>query len=163
MTTRPVTFHRPFSTLLEDNYATLRRKYESIFCPTRPRDHGCRTCCRHSAIYASSMSDKALRYRADRGMLDRDEQMALLVMRVSGATYGRKFYPQVAGVGFSFNPYAWDRAIDPQAGVIRLVFGLGTRAVNRSDDDYTRVIALNAPDKRPEVNFNEVAHDPASR
>ncbi len=61
-------------------------------------------------------------------------------------------------MGFSFNPYAWDRAIDPQAGVIRLVFGLGTRAVNRSDDDYTRVIALNAPDKRPEVNFNEVAH-----
>jgi len=72
--------------------------------------------------------------------------------------YGRNFYPQVAGVGFSFNPYAWDRAIDPKAGVVRLVFGLGTRAVNRSDDDYTRVIALNAPEKRPETNFDEVAH-----
>jgi len=95
------------------------------------------------------MSEKALRYRADRGMLDRDEQMALLVMRVSGAMYDRYFYPHIAGVGFSFNPYAWDRAIDPKAGVVRLVFGLGTRAVNRSDDDYTRIIALNAPRSGP--------------
>jgi hypothetical protein len=83
--------------------------------------------------------------------------MALLIMRVSGAMYDRHFYPQVAGVGFSFNPYVWDRAIDPTAGVVRLVFGLGTRAVNRSDDDYTRIIALNAPEKRPEANFDEVA------
>jgi hypothetical protein len=102
------------------------------------------------------MSERALRYRARRGMLDKDEQMALLVMRVSGAMYGRNFYPQAAGVGFSFNPYAWDPAIDPKAGVMRLVFGLGTRAVDRSDDDYTRVVALNAPDKRPEGNFDKV-------
>jgi len=71
--------------------------------------------------------------------------------------YDRHFYPQMAGVGFSFNPYVWDRAIDPKAGVVRLVFGLGTRAVNRSDDDYTRVIALNVPEKRPEANFGEIA------
>ena len=107
-------------------------------------------------IYASSMSERALRYRARRGMLDKDEQMALLVMRVSGAMYGRNFFPQAAGVGFSFNPYAWDPEIDPKAGIVRLVFGLGTRAVDRSDDDYTRVVALNAPDKRPEANFDEV-------
>ena len=33
--------------------------------------------------------------------------------------------------------------------MLRLVFGLGTRAVDRSDDDYTRVVALNAPERRP--------------
>jgi hypothetical protein len=102
------------------------------------------------------MSEKALRYRAQRGLLDRDEQMALLVMRVSGAMHERDFFPDMAGVGLSFNPYAWSEYIDPKAGVVRLVFGLGTRAVDRSDDDYTRVVALNAPNRRPEANFDEV-------
>jgi hypothetical protein len=102
------------------------------------------------------MSEEALRYRERRGLLDSDEQMALLVMRVSGAKYGNNFFPQAAGVGFSFNPYAWSEYIDPSAGVLRLVFGLGTRAVDRSDDDYTRIVALNAPQRRPESNFDEV-------
>jgi hypothetical protein len=75
---------------------------------------------------------------------------SLLVQRVSGEMYGRLFFPQVAGVGFSFNPFVWHEDIDPHAGVLRLVFGLGTRAVDRSDDDYTRLVALNAPMKRPE-------------
>ena len=90
-------------------------------------------------------------------MLDQDEQMALLVMRVSGTMHGHNFYPEMAGVGFSFNPYAWHESIAPKAGVMRLVFGLGTRAVDQADDDYTRIVALNAPDKRPEANFDEVA------
>jgi pyruvate,water dikinase len=148
------------SSLLEDNYGnSFAGKYESVFCANQgPREQRLKDLLAAiRTIYASSMSEKALRYRADRGMLDKDEQMALLVMRVSGAMYDRYFYPQVAGVGFSFNPYAWDRDIDPKAGVLRLVFGLGTRAVNQSDDDYTRIIALNAPDKRPETNFDEVA------
>jgi hypothetical protein len=66
------------------------------------------------------------------------------------------FYPQAAGVGFSFNPYVWHKTIDPEAGVLRLVFGLGTRAVERSDDDYTRVVALNAPSCRPESSLDRV-------
>ena len=37
-----------------------------------------------------------------------------------------------------------------------LVFGMGTRAVDRTDDDYTRLVALNAPARRPESNFDEV-------
>ena len=49
-----------------------------------------------------------------------------------------------------FNPYVWNEAIDPRAGLLRIVFGLGTRAVDRSDDDYTRIVALNAPDRRPD-------------
>ena len=107
-------------------------------------------------IYASAMGEKALRYRAQRGLLDRDEQMSLLVQRVSGSLYGHLFYPHVAGVGLSYNPYAWNEDIDPKAGMMRLVFGLGTRAVDRSDDDYTHVVALNAPDKRPEAGFDQV-------
>ncbi len=72
-----------------------------------------------------------MRYRVDRGLLDGNEQMALLVMRVSGSQCGDTFFPHLAGVGFSFNPYVWHKDIDPRAGVVRLVFGLGTRAVDR--------------------------------
>ena len=91
------------------------------------------------------MSEEALIYREQRGLLDQDEQMGLLVQRVSGAFYDDLFMPQAAGVGFSFNPYVWDESIDPQAGVLRLVLGLGTRAVDRHDDEYVRIRALNAP------------------
>jgi hypothetical protein len=89
-------------------------------------------------------------------VLEKDEQMALLVQRVSGEPYCDLFFPHMAGVGFSFNPYVWNEEIKQDSGMIRIVFGLGTRAVDRSDDDYTRVVALNAPDKRPESTFDEV-------
>jgi hypothetical protein len=102
------------------------------------------------------MSREALAYRAQRNVLDKDEQMALLVQRVSGAQYNQVFFPQLSGVGISFNSYAWDESIDPEAGLVRVVFGLGTRAVNRHDDDYTRVVALNAHAKRPEGNSEEI-------
>ena len=147
------------SSLLEDNFGNaFSGKYESVFCANQgPRERrlddflsAVRT------IYASTMSEKALSYRAARGILDRDEQMALLVQRVSGAMYEKLHFPQIAGVGFSYNPYVWNEYIDPEAGMLRLVFGLGTRAVDRADDDYTRVVALNAPSRRPESNFDEV-------
>lgn len=148
------------SSLLEDNFGnSFAGKYESVFCVNQgPRERRMQDfVAAVKRIYASSMSEQALRYRARRGMLDKDEQMALLVMRVSGTMRGRSFYPEIAGVGYSFNPYVWHESIDPKAGVIRLVFGLGTRAVDQTDDDYTRIVALNAPDKRPEANFDEVA------
>ncbi len=148
------------SSLLEDNFGNaFAGKYESVFCANQgPRYRrlddflsAVRT------IYASTMSEKALSYRARRNLLEHDEQMALLVQRVSGAAHTESsFFPQVAGVGFSLNPYVWDEGIDPKAGALRLVFGLGTHAVDRADDDYTRVVALNDPAKRPERNFDEV-------
>ncbi len=147
------------SSLLEDAYGNaFAGKYESIFCVNQgSRDK--RLADFMSAvrtIYASTMSEKALAYRAQRGLLGHDEQMSLLVQRVSGALNSHLFYPHVAGVALSFNPYVWHEDIDPKAGMLRLVFGLGTRAVDRSDDDYTRVVALNAPDKRPEAGFDQV-------
>jgi pyruvate,water dikinase len=147
------------SSLLEDNFGNaFAGKYESVFCanqgPRRQRLDDFLAAV--LTIYASSMGDAALTYRHERGLLDCDEQMALLVQRVSGRMHEHLFFPPIAGVGFSFNPYVWNEKIDPQAGLMRLVFGLGTRAVDRSDDDYTRVVALNAPDIRPEANFDEV-------
>jgi len=147
------------SSLLEDSYGNaFAGKYESVFCANQG-SHQKRLddfLAAVKTIYASTLSEKALRYREQRGLLDRDEQMSLLVQRVSGRRYDNYFFPQVAGVGLSKNPYAWHKLIDPAAGMVRLVFGLGTRAVDRSDDDYTRVVALNAPKRRPESDDEEV-------
>lgn len=147
------------SSLLEDNYGNaFSGKYQSVFCANQgtPGDRLDTFINAVRKVYTSTMSKEALVYRAERGLLDRDEQMALLVQRVSGAVYGDLFFPQIAGVGFSFNPFVWTTDIDPKAGLLRLVFGLGTRAVDRCDDDYTRIVSLSAPHKRPESSFEEV-------
>jgi len=142
------------SSLLEDNYGNaFSGKYESVFCANQgtpeERLHAFMDAVR--TVYASTLSPEGLNYRRHHGLLDYDEQMALLVQRVSGEMYGHTYFPQLAGVGFSFNPFVWTEDIDPRAGVIRLVFGLGTRAVERVGDDYTRIVALNAPLKRPDA------------
>jgi pyruvate, water dikinase len=140
------------SSLLEDAYGNaFSGKYESVFCANQgtPAERLEQFMDAVRTVYASTMSRDALLYRARWGLLDRDEQMALLVQRVSGQQYGTLFYPQLAGVGFSFNPFVWSSDIDPKAGFLRLVFGLGTRAVDRVDDDYTRLVALNAPERAP--------------
>ena len=148
------------SSLLEDNFGnSFSGKYESVFCTNQGTQqhrldefiNAVRT------VYASTMSEKALTYRAKRKVLDKDEQMALLVQRVSGKPYDSFFFPQLAGVALSYNPYVWDENIDPKAGMMRLVFGLGTRAVDRHDDDYTCIVSLNAPEKRPVADFETLA------
>ena len=146
------------SSLLEDGFGNaFTGKYESVFCPNQgsPEERLRDFLAALKEVYASSMSEEALHYRERRGLLDRDEQMAVLVQRVSGAVHGDLYFPQFAGVALSYNPYVWNAGIDPQAGVMRLVFGLGTRAVDRSDDDYTRLVALNAPSLRPESTLDE--------
>lgn len=147
------------SSLLEDGFGNaFIGKYDSVFCANQgsPRERLRALLDAIRAVYASTMSDEALLYRSDRGLLDRDEQMGILVQRVSGELHGKLFYPQLAGVALSYNPYVWSKEIDPRAGVMRLVCGLGTRAVERADDDYTRIVALNAPTRRPETTPEKV-------
>ncbi len=148
------------SSRLEDRYGNaFAGQYDSVFCvnqgPREKRLADLLDAVRE--VYASTLSEQALRYRRRRGLLDEHEQMALLIMRVSGTAGGRYFHPHAAGVGLSVNPYPWNPRIDMKAGVVRLVAGLGTRAVDRSDDDYTRLVALNEPDLRPETNFGAIA------
>ncbi|NLW11510.1 MAG: pyruvate kinase, partial [Clostridiaceae bacterium] len=96
-------------------------------------------------VYASMFDESALMYRFQRGLDTRDEQMALLVQRVSGSYHGNKFFPLAAGVAHSRNLYVWDSRLDPAAGAARLVYGLGTRAVDRVEGDYPRLVALDQP------------------
>ena len=148
------------SSLLEDGFGNaFTGKYDSVFCANQgaPAERLEAFLAAVREVYASAMSEEALRYREHRGLLDRDEQMAILVQRVSGAVHGTLFFPQAAGVALSYNPWVWSREIDPHAGVARLAFGLGTRAVNRADDDYTRLVALSAPTRRPETSLDEAS------
>ncbi|MGK5094239.1 PEP/pyruvate-binding domain-containing protein [Deltaproteobacteria bacterium TL4] len=147
------------SSLLEDSFGhSFVGKYVSVFLASQgsreQRMQDFMSAVR--TIYASVVSEDALKYRFRRGMLSANEQMALLVQRVSGSVHGNLFYPHIAGVGLSYNPYVWSKDIDPYAGVLRLVLGLGTRAVDRTDDDFTRLIALNDPLKRPVENADDV-------
>ncbi|MBU4395155.1 MAG: PEP/pyruvate-binding domain-containing protein, partial [Proteobacteria bacterium] len=147
------------SSLLEDAYGNaFSGKYESVFCVNQgtPRERLEQFKDAVRTVYASSLSSDVLTYRSHRGLWNKYEEMALLVQRVSGAFYGNVYIPQLAGVGYSFNPFAWNKEIDPAAGVLRLVYGLGTRAVDQHDNDYTRIVALNAPFKRPEVSADDV-------
>ena len=140
------------SSLLEDSFGNaFAGKYESIFLVNQgsldERYEQFENAVRR--IYASAMGQDALTYRLQRGLDQMDEQMALLVQRVSGRYHDYRFYPDVAGVGVSFNTFAWNPQIDPAAGMLRIVLGLGTRAVDRVEHDYPRLVALDAPLVRP--------------
>jgi hypothetical protein len=147
------------SSLLEDAYGnSFSGKYESVFCVNQgtPAQRLNKLLEAVRKIYASTISNDALQYRKSRKLLDKDEQMAILIQRVSGTRYKDLFFPQMAGVGFSFNPFVWNNKIDPKSGVLRLVFGLGTRAVERIGDDYTRIVALNEPTLQIQSDFAEI-------
>lgn len=136
------------SSILEDGFGNaFAGKYESVFCANRGSleerlaefENAIKT------VYASSMSLSALDYRKRRGLDKRDEQMALLVQRVSGSYYGSYYMPCAAGVGYSYSPYKFLEKIDPKAGMLRLVMGLGTSAVDRTEGSYPRLVSLDMP------------------
>ena len=146
------------SSILEDGFDNaFAGKYESVFCANRGTmeerlqefEDAIRT------VYASTMSLSALDYRKRRGLDQKDEQMALLIQRVSGSYYGAYYMPCAAGVGYSFSPYRFLSDIDPSAGMLRLVMGLGTSAVDRTEGSYPRLVALNRPEATPSTTIAE--------
>ncbi len=143
------------SSLLEDNFGNaFAGKYDSVFCANQggPEERLVALEDAVRTVYASSMSSEALRYRRERGLAQLDEQMAVLIQRVSGDHHGQYFFPHAAGVGNSANLYVWDPEIDSSAGMVRLVLGLGTRAVDRTTRDYARIVALDDPTRRSRVD-----------
>jgi hypothetical protein len=147
------------SSLLEDSFGNaFAGKYESIFLVNQgdPQQRYAEFENAVRRIYSSTMDESALTYRLQRGLDEQDEQMALLVQRVSGSYQKHYFFPDLAGVGFSFNTFVWKPELDPKAGMLRLVFGLGTRAVERVEDDYPQIIALDQPLVRPYSETEDV-------
>ena len=96
-------------------------------------------------VYESVSGASAVEYRRTRGVSEAEEQMALLVQRVEGACRGDYYMPLASGIGCSYNPYKWVENMDPHEGMLRLVVGLGTRAVERTPGDYPRLVDLGHP------------------
>ena len=137
------------SSFLEDGYGNaFAGKYESVFCVNRGSLEERLAAFEEAVkiVYASTMNISALEYRKLNGLDDTDEQMALLVQRVSGSYHGDYLFPTAAGVGFSYSPYSPLPDMDNSKGMLRLVMGLGTKAVDRTKKDYPRIINLDKPE-----------------
>jgi hypothetical protein len=147
------------SSLLEDAFGSaFAGRYDSFFCvnqaPPGKRYENFEDAVKQ--IFAGTMSEDALAYRRQRGLDRMDEQMAIMVQRVSGSDHQGYFFPELAGVGLSHNPYVWKKNMDPGAGMLRLVMGLGTRAVNRVENDYPRIVAMDDPRVKPLAGMRDI-------
>jgi hypothetical protein len=136
------------SSLLEDNFGTsFAGKYDSFFCPNQgsPKENLKALTEAIARVYASCMNPNALLYRHQKGLVDYDERVAVLIQFVEGEQSGHYFLPHAAGVAFSRNLYRWSPQIRKEDGFLRLVWGLGTRAVEAVGDDQPRLVALSHP------------------
>ncbi len=146
------------SSLLEDNFGTsFAGKYESHFCPNQGSlDENLHALCEAILrVYASIFNPDALLYRRAKGLQDYDERMAILLQVVEGERFGDDYFPHAAGVAYSQNVYRWSPQIRREDGFARLVWGLGTRAVERIGNDYPRLVALSHPTLHPESNLRD--------
>ncbi|WP_295031053.1 PEP/pyruvate-binding domain-containing protein [uncultured Methanobrevibacter sp.] len=137
------------SSFLEDGFGNaFAGKYESVFCVNRGTLEERLEAFEEAVkiVYSSTMNISALEYRKLNDLDDADEQMALLVQRVSGSYHEDYFFPTAAGVGFSYSPYSPLLDMDNSKGMLRLVMGLGTKAVDRTKKDYPRIINLDKPE-----------------
>jgi len=146
ITDRPIIVRS--SSLLEDSFgAAFSGKYKSLFVPnTGTEEQRLSTLMDAIAeVYASIFGPDPIEYRRERGLLDFSEEMGILIQEVIGTHIGPYFMPSFSGVAFSRNEFHWSPRIHREDGVIRLVPGLGTRAVDRVGNDYPILIAPNRP------------------
>ena len=146
------------SSLLEDSFgAAFSGKYKSLFVPnTGSEDERLYSLMDAIAeVYASTFGPDPIEYRRERGLLDFSEEMGILVQEVVGKKTGHYFMPTFAGVAFSRNEFSWSPRIRREDGMIRLVPGLGTRAVDRVGNDYPILVSPNRPNLRVNTLISE--------
>lgn len=146
------------SSLLEDQFgAAFSGKYKSLFIANRgtKAERLLALLDAISEVYASTFGPDPIEYRAERNLLDFHEEMGIMIQEVVGTNIGKYFMPAFAGVAFSNNEFRWSPRIKREDGLIRLVPGLGTRAVDRLGDDYPILIAPGQPNLRVNVSFLE--------
>jgi hypothetical protein len=147
------------SSLLEDRFgAAFSGKYKSLFLANR----GSRAerldalLDAVAEVYASVLGPDPIEYRAERHLLDVHEEMGVMIQEVVGRRVGAWFLPAFAGVAFSTNEFRWSPRIRREDGLLRLVPGLGTRAVDRLPDDYPVLVAPGQPTLRVNAALDEV-------
>lgn len=108
-------------------------------------------------VYASVFGPDPIEYRKERGLIDFNEEMAIMIQDVVGKKVSNKyFFPAFAGVAFSRNEFRWSPRIKREDGVIRLVSGLGTRAVDRVENDYPLLVSPRQPKIKVNSDFDDI-------
>ncbi len=132
------------SSLLEDRAgASFSGKYKSLFLANQGSKEERLDALKDAIaeVYASTYGPDPIGYRSERGLLDFAEEMGIMIQEVVGTRAGDYFFPAFAGVALSRNEFCWSPRIKREDGLLRLVPGLGTRAVDRTGDDYPVLIA----------------------
>ncbi len=148
------------SSLLEDNFGyAFSGKYDSVFLANQGdlEKRLNEFIWGLKQVHMSTYGPGPISYRIDNNLIDFDERMSVLVQKVVGRRHGKYFFPFAAGVAFSYASYSWSPRINKEDGIIRLVFGLGTRAVDRTGQDYPRMVHLSHPLLRPEVEAGQIS------
>ena len=149
------------SSLLEDSEGmAFSGKYRSLFLAnTGSRDDRLEALIDAVAeVYASVFGPDPIQYRAERGLLDFVEEMGIIIQKVVGKQVGKYFFPAFAGVAFSHNEFRWSPRLKREDGIIRMVAGLGTRAVDRMGRDFPFLLSPGQPNLRVNVTPEQVEH-----
>ncbi|MBI9045994.1 MAG: nucleotidyltransferase domain-containing protein [Anaerolineaceae bacterium] len=148
------------SSLLEDRAESVfAGKYKSLFVANQgtKKERLNALTDAIAEVYASIFGPDPIEYRYGRDLLDYHEEMGIMIQEVVGTRIGPYFAPAFAGVAFSNNEFRWSSRINREDGLIRMVPGLGTRAVDRLTDDYPVLIAPGQPRLRANVTVDEIA------
>jgi pyruvate,water dikinase len=147
------------SSLLEDSLGSaFAGKYKSLFVANQGSKREKLEALTNAIVevYASVFGPDPIEYRRERGLLDFNEEMAIVIQEVVGQRAGKYYFPAYAGVAFSYNEFRWSPRIKRQDGIIRLVAGLGTRAVDRVGDDYPTLVSPGQPGLKVNASPEEV-------
>jgi predicted nucleotidyltransferase len=147
------------SSLLEDRFgAAFSGKYKSLFLANQgsKKERLNALTDAIAEVYASTFSPDPIAYRSEMGLLDFNEKMGIMIQEVVGTKIGNYYLPSFAGVAFSNNEFRWSSRIKQKDGLIRMVPGLGTRAVDRISEDYPVLIAPAKADLRVNVTPDEI-------
>ena len=147
------------SSLLEDQVGmSFAGKYKSLFVANQgskeERIESLKDAI--SEVYASMYGPDPIEYRFEHGLIDHHEEMGILIQEVVGRKIGPYYFPTFAGVAFSQNEFRWSSRIQKEDGLVRIVPGLGTRAVDRLSDDYPILAAPGQPGLRVNTSLDEI-------
>jgi len=149
------------SSLLEDRAGTaFSGKYKSLFLANQGSKQS-RLEALFDAIaeiYASVFSPDPILYRSEHGLTDFREEMGIMIQEVVGTRVGPYLMPAFAGVAFSSNEFRWSPRLKRDDGLVRLVPGLGTRAVDRISNDYPVLLSPGQPALRVNVSPDEIRY-----
>ncbi|KAA3610645.1 MAG: pyruvate, phosphate dikinase [Calditrichaeota bacterium] len=147
------------SSLLEDRLGSaFAGKYKSLFIANEgtKEERLIELIDAIAEVYASTFGPDPIEYRARQGILDYHEEMGIMIQEVVGKKVGKYYLPAFAGVAFSHNEFRWSSRLKRDDGLVRMVPGLGTRAVDRLSDDYPILVAPGQPNLRVNVTLDEV-------